>query len=164
MIDTISSTLTGAGNQVLNTVQDAGTAALNWLLTPRNPGCMAGSMAAGAGTGSLVGGGIGSLGLAGGPTAFATIPAGAGTGSLIGGGVGWVGGMISCAKGVGPSLGGNQRQNKAANDAKRDAERQTGKKMTDAQQEKFHDLITHQNFDYHEMVEVAIAILNGEAY
>jgi hypothetical protein len=44
------------------------------------------------------------------------------------------------------------------------ATRQTGKKMTDAQQEKFHDLITHQNFDYHEMVEVAIAILNGEAY
>jgi len=115
---------------------------------------MAGSMAAGAGTGSVMGGGVGSLGLAGGPTAFATIPAGAATGSLIGGGVGFAGGMIYCAKGVGPRFGGNQRQNKAANDAKRDAERETGMKMTDDQQEQFHDLITHQNFDYHEMVDV----------
>jgi hypothetical protein len=83
-----------------------------------------------------------------------TIPAGAATGSLIGGGVGFAGGMIYCAKGVGPRFGGNQRQNKAANDAKRDAERETGMKMTDDQQEQFHDLITHQNFDYHEMVDV----------
>src|ERR1700692_3174186 len=113
MVDTIPSTLTGVGNQVLNTIQDAGNTALNFVATPRNPGCMAGATGAGAASGALVGGGIGALGFAGGPAGFLTVPAGAGTGSLIGGGVGFAGGMIYCAKGVGPNFGGNQRQNRA---------------------------------------------------
>jgi hypothetical protein len=71
---------------------------------------MAGATAAGAGTGALVGGGIGSLGFAGGPAGLATTPAGVATGSFVGGGVGFAGGMIYCAKGVGPGFGGNQRQ------------------------------------------------------
>jgi hypothetical protein len=108
--------------------------------------------------------GIGSLGFAGGPTGIITTPAGAATGSLVGGGVGWASGMIYCAKGAGPKFRGNQRQNKAANDAKRDAERETGKRMSADQEEKFHDLITKQGFDYGEMVKIAVAILSGEAY
>jgi hypothetical protein len=72
--------------------------------------------------------------------------------------------MIYCAKGVGPGFGGNQRQNRQARDAQQDAERQTGKKMTAGQQETFHDMITGQGLNYHQMVEVAVQILNGVAY
>ena len=159
LVDTITSTLTNVGVAV----QNAGTAALNWLLTPRNPGCMAGSMAAGAGTGALAGGGIGSLGFAGGPAGFATTPAGAGTGSLIGGGVGWVGGMVSCAKGVGPNFGYNQAPNKVANDAKNQAQKITGKKMSFAQDELFHDY-DKTGMSYKDMVQLAVDILNGRVY
>ena len=82
----------------------------------------------------------------------------------IGGGVGFASGLIFCAKGVGPNFGGNQRQNRAANDAKKEAERETGKKFTPALEEKFHDLISHQGLDFHEMVLVAIEVLNGTTY
>jgi hypothetical protein len=119
--------------------------------------------AAGAGTGALLGAGIGSLGFAGGPVGLATTPAGAATGGFTGGTVGYAGGFIYCAKGVGSNFGGNQRQNKAANDAKKEAERRTGKQFSEDQEEKFHDLITKQGFDYKEMVEIAEAVLNGEA-
>jgi RHS repeat-associated protein len=159
MVDTITSTVGGAGNQILNTAQEAGYSALNWLLSPRNPGCMAAATAGGAGTGMLVGGGIGSLGFAGGPAGFLTTPAGAETGSLIGGGVGFAGGMIHCAKGISPNFGGNQRQNRQANDAKREAERETNKKMTDAQERLFHN-IDKTEMDYQGMVQLAKDILD----
>ena len=52
---------------------------------------------------------------------------------------------ILCAKGAGPGFGGNSNQNKQANDAKRDAEKETGKKMTPDQESKFHDAVSHQS-------------------
>lgn len=159
MLNTITTTLTGAGNQVLNTAQNA----VNWLLTPRNPGCMAGATEAGAGTGALVGGGIGSLGLAGGPAAFSTIPAGTATGSAIGGGVGFAGGMMFCAKGVGPKFGNNQAPNRQANDAKKEAQRKTGKTMSIEQDELFHDY-DKTGMSYQDMVQLAVNMLNGPVY
>jgi RHS repeat-associated protein len=159
MVDTITSTLTGVGNQVLNTVQDAGSTATNWLLAPRNPGCMAGATAAGAGTGALVGGGIGSLGFAGGPAGFVTTPVGVGTGAFFGVQAGFAGGMIYCAKGLGPNFGGNQRENRQANDAKRAAERKTGRTMSRSQERLFHD-IDKTGMSYSDMVRLAVGIIN----
>jgi RHS repeat-associated protein len=57
--------------------------------------------------------------------------------------------------------GSNQRENRQAADARRAAERQTGKKFTQAQIERFHDLIQKQGYGYRELVEVAVAVLEG---
>jgi hypothetical protein len=59
------------------------------------------------------------------------------------------------------ALGGNSRQNKQTNDAKRDAEKEAGKRMTDAQEERFHDEVTHHGLGYWEMREIAVQILRG---
>jgi hypothetical protein len=75
---------------------------------------------------------------------------------VVGGGVGFV----VCSRGTGPRFGGNQRENKQANDAKREAERQTGKKMSDDQERLFHD-IDKTEMDYQGMVILAKDILNN---
>jgi hypothetical protein len=53
-------------------------------------------------------------------------------------------------------------ENKRANDAKRQAERQTGKKFTRAQERRFHDNITGMGLDYHELVAEGVYILIGQ--
>jgi hypothetical protein len=63
--------------------------------------------------------------------------------------------------GGGSKFGSNSRQNRQANDAKREAERLEGKKMTNDQEDKFHDEVSHQGMGYHDMVQVAREILQG---
>ena len=48
-----------------------------------------GAVGTGAGVGIVVGGGLGFIGLLGGPLAFATVPAGAALGSAVGAGLGY---------------------------------------------------------------------------
>jgi len=116
--------------------------------------------AAGGSVGTLVAPGVGTVGagIAGGAGGSA---AGSWIGGGLGGAVGGIVGNILCAKGGGPSFGGNSRQNKQANDAKRDAENEVGKKMTNAQEDRFHDEVSHQNLGYWEMREIAVQILKG---
>jgi len=161
--------LSNAGD-VISTV---GGQAFDWLAAPRDPGCLAGFAAGGAAYGVVGGGIVGGIAGAGGGTLVApgvgTVGggfAGATEGASIGGQAGFVGGtavgFILCAKGSGPGFGGNQRENKMANDAKKDAERQTGKKFTKALDRVFHDEITGQGInDYHELVKIAVDVLQG---
>jgi hypothetical protein len=94
--------------------------------------------------------------------------AGAAGGALVGGGfgagAGYAVGSIVCANrsgGGGSNFGDNQRQNKQANDARQAAERITGKRFTPAQERKFHDAITGQGLGYHDLVEIAVEVLEG---
>lgn len=86
--------------------------AFDWLSQPRNGNCLAASTGAGA----SVGGGLGWLGLAGGPAVGVTEPTAIG----IGGGLGWAGGMISCMSGNGGEGGqdGGGRASGATNNSK----------------------------------------------
>ena len=90
-------------------------------------------------------------------------PGGSAAGAWIGGGLGALAGNalgnILCSRGGGPSFGGNQRQNKQANDAKNEAERRTGKKFTPALERMFHDEITGMNYSYKDLVQIAVDIL-----
>lgn len=155
-------TLPEIGNGLLQTVSPVTSLAWNWLAAPRTPGCVAGATALGAAAGWKIGGGAGGVGGLGVGDEI-TVPAGIGIGFLAGGAAGWTAGMISCAKGREPKMGGNQRQNQSAADAAREAERQVGREMSDDQRTRFHDLISHQGYDYHEMVEIAKQILEGRA-
>lgn len=92
--------------QVAERTQPAVQPVLDWLNQPRNPTCMAGYTGTGAAIGFWAGGGLGTLGLAGGPTAAVSIPGGAAGGAALGGGIGGIGGLIACASGTG-SGGGN---------------------------------------------------------
>lgn len=90
--------------------------------------------------------------------------AGAYFGGTAGRGVGTTAGYFACASGggSGSKFGTNQHQNKMANDAKREAERNTGKRFTPALERKFHDEITGQGInDYHELVHIAEDVLEG---
>jgi len=91
--------------QVVQRTQQALQPAIDWFQQPRNPLCMAGYTGVGASIGFWAGGGLGSLGLAGGPAAAATIPGGAAGGSAFGGGIGGLGGMIMCSSGTGEGGG-----------------------------------------------------------
>jgi RHS repeat-associated protein len=92
--------------QVTQQVQQVVQPVADWLSQPRNPTCMAGYTGVGASIGFWAGGGLGTLGLAGGPAAAATIPGGAAGGAALGGGIGGVGGTIMCASGTGSGGGG----------------------------------------------------------
>jgi len=56
----------------------------------------------------------------------------------------------------------NTYENAMARDAKREAERKTRKKMSVRQEERFHDNVTGQNLTYHQLVDEAVYILNGQ--
>ncbi len=114
----------------------------------------------GGGGGTLVAPGVGTIG---GGIAGASAGSGIGAvvGGFIGGLVGGAGSNVLCSQGAGPSFGGNQRENKQANDAKNEAERITRKKFTRAQERVFHDEITGQNEPYHELVKIAVRVLQG---
>lgn len=49
--------------------------------------------------------------------------------------------------------GPNTDQNKQAKDARREIERKLGRKLTEKERRKFHDHVTRQNYDFHELVE-----------
>jgi RHS repeat-associated protein len=130
----------------------------------------------GGGIGFLVGGGGGGVVGAAGGTLVApgvgtvgggVVGAGYGAtnGALIGGGLGAAAGAIAgsilCSKGTPPSIGGNDRENRQAADARREAERRTGKKFDRDKQRQLHDRITGQDMDYNDLVDEAVEVLNG---
>jgi len=161
-------------SHVLDQAQNAVHQVVNYLEAPRTPGC-GGSTAAG---GALAGGGAGALygltGSATGPGVLVIDPVAILTGAVMGGASGWATGMSACMIGGGSGGGGrnrgsgggdNQRANKAATDAKKEAERRTGKKFTRDQERYFHDQIGkhggYDGFGYEHMVEIAVDILEG---
>jgi hypothetical protein len=163
-------------------VQDAIKATGDFIKAPRDQGCMKHAVASGAAIGGTVGTGLGAFGggtigglatAGGGPIIVIGIGGGGALGAVKGGIIGasagaTVGaamGSIACRTGSGGGGGGgggdNQRQNKQASDAKRAAEQKAGKKFTEAQDRRFHDEITGQEYDYHTLVEIAVGILEG---
>ncbi len=88
------------------TVQEVTRKIGDFVSAPRNQGCMAGYMGVGSSVGFWAGGGVGTLGLAGGPAAAATIPGGAVGGAGIGAGVFGAAGSIMCSTGAGGGDGG----------------------------------------------------------
>jgi RHS repeat-associated protein len=99
-------TVTATAQQTLQAFQPA----IDWFSRPRNPLCMAGYTGVGASIGFWAGGGLGTLGLAGGPAVAATIPGGAAGGATLGGGIGGLGGMIMCSSGTGQGGGGTSSE------------------------------------------------------
>jgi RHS repeat-associated protein len=93
-------------DETQQTVQTATEAVRQWITAPRDPGCMAGAMAAGSGIGMVAGGAVGALGLAGGPTVAVTEPAGLQLGMTVGATAGGVVGFAKCKTGSGGSGGG----------------------------------------------------------
>jgi len=155
-------TLPEIGNDFLQAANPVAELAWNWLAAPRTPGCVAGATVLGAAAGWKIGGGVGAVGGLG-VGDEVTIPAGVAIGFGAGGAAGWTAGMISCAKGREPKMRGNQRQNQSADDAIGEAERQTGRKMSPDQRTRFHDLVSHQDYGYRELVDVAKEVLEGRA-
>jgi len=142
--------------------------------------CTGAAVAGGASAGALIGGEVGGVlgGLIGGGSGTLVAPgvgtigggivgasAGSGIGAAVGGFIGGLasgaGSNVLCSTGGGSSFGGNQRENKQANDAKNEAERMTGKKFTRAQERVFHDEITGQGYGYHELIQIAVQVLQG---
>jgi len=114
--------------QVAEKTQQVVQSAVDWLGS-QDPSCTLKGMAAGGGAGLALGS---TVGLAGGPTAFITVPVGGGLGLLGGAGFGGIAGMSACSSGSGGSgKGGDYRPKTAganANDAKtiRDVAREEG--------------------------------------
>jgi RHS repeat-associated protein len=140
------------------------------VATPSTGVCTAAGAVAGASAGALIGEGLGAL--AGGGVGTLVAPGvgtvgggalgaagGATAGAAIGGVLGGIVGNVLCAKGGGSSFGGNQRENKQANDAKNQAERITGKQFTPALERMFHDEVTGMNYSYQQLVQTAVEIL-----
>lgn len=141
-------------------------------------GCFAGYVAGGAAVGGvggataggLIGGGGGTLvapgvGTIGGGVEGAL--AGGNLGAQIGAVGGGVVGSIMCSNsgggGGGSKLGSNQRQNKQAGDALKDAERRTGIKADKWKEREFHDAITGRNItSYQNLVDIAEQVLRGQ--
>jgi len=87
--------------KVVQSTQEMVQPVADWMNRPRNPICTAGYMGLGASIGFWAGGGLGTLGLAGGPAAAATIPGGAAGGAALGGAIGGFGGLVLCSTGSG---------------------------------------------------------------
>ena len=86
-----------ASAQVMQQTPQVSQALADWLSRPRDPLCTAGYAAVGVSIGFWAGGGLGTLGFAGGPAVALTIPGGAAGGAALGGGIGGLGGMIMCS-------------------------------------------------------------------
>ncbi|MFO0280366.1 MAG: RHS repeat-associated core domain-containing protein [Acidobacteriota bacterium] len=93
--------------KVVQSTQEMVQPVADWMNRPRNPICTDGYMGLGASIGFWAGGGLGTLGLAGGPAVAATIPGGAAGGAALGGAIGGFGGLILCSTGSGQGNGGN---------------------------------------------------------
>ena len=160
--------ISGAASSTMNFVSQVGSQLSNIAQTPGGIGCMASLAGSGGMAGAAVGGGVGLVGLAGGGVGVVvTEPAGLLIGGAGGAASGLALGMTVCPGGAlamsngGKGLGGNQRENKQANDAKQQAERETGKKFDRALDRKFHDEITGQGYGYHKLVDIAKQVLQG---
>ncbi|MEO6805325.1 MAG: RHS repeat-associated core domain-containing protein [Edaphobacter sp.] len=160
--------ISNAASSTMNFVSQAGSQLSNIAQTPGGIGCMASLAGSGGMAGAATGGGVGLVGLAGGGVGvLVTEPAGLAIGGVGGAASGVALGMTVCPGGAlamsnsGRGFGGNQRENKQANDAKQEAERDTGKKFDRALDRKFHDEITGQGYGYHELVEIAKQVLQG---
>ncbi len=55
----------------------------------------------------------------------------------------------------------NGSQNKQADAAKKEIEKRLGKKLTKHEEREFHDYVTGQNYDYHELVEEGYWLFHG---
>jgi RHS repeat-associated protein len=97
-------------NQVAEKTQQVVQSTVDWL-SSRDPSCTLKGMAAGGGAGLALGS---TVGLAGGPTAFITVPVGGGLGLLGGAGVGGIASMSACSSGSGGSGGGSSGQGNRA--------------------------------------------------
>jgi hypothetical protein len=80
---------------------------------------VAGYTGVGASIGFWAGGGLGTLGLAGGPVAAVTIPGGAAGGAALGGGIGGIGALVLCSTSSGPSSSGGGSSGGGLSDAVR---------------------------------------------
>ena len=85
---------------------------------------------------------------------------GALAGASFGGALGELFGNILCANGPDP-IRGNQSQNDEARRARSEASKITGKSFTKALQNRFHQLITGQGYDYETILEIAIDLLES---
>jgi len=94
-----------ATNVVQPIIQTAGPV-LQHLSAPRNQGCMNAFTVGSSSLGFWAGGGVGTLGLAGGPAGAVTIPGGALGGGALGGAVGGAFGLVVCNGNSGASSGG----------------------------------------------------------
>jgi len=155
----------------------------NFVVAPRDPSCVAGSIALGGslggvaggvilGTGGGVAGGVGGTAVFPGPGSVggAVLGAGAGyaqgtlvgssTGAMVGGMVGSVACMGSASGGGGGGGGGgnNQDQNRAFKEAVKRIERAIGKTLDKDQIRQLHDEITKLGLTLEEIVDVGIAL------
>lgn len=164
------------------------TAALsirNFVVAPRDPGCITRSIALGGSLGGVAGGvilGAGG-GVAGGVGGTAVLPGGgtlggavlgagvgyaqgtlvgSSTGAMIGGVVGSVACMGSASGGGGGGGGDNKGQNRAFREAVRRIERATGKTLDKDQIRQLHDEITKLGLTLEEIVDVGIALFGGK--
>lgn len=64
----------------------------------------------------------------------------------------------------GNKLAPNGDQNTQAGEARQEAERITGKKFDTYKENKFHKHVTKQGYDYHELVDIGVDVLNGIIY
>ena len=55
----------------------------------------------------------------------------------------------------------NSDQNKQATDARKEIERKLGKKLTNDEKREFHDHISGQDYDYHDLVEEGYWLFHG---
>jgi hypothetical protein len=116
--------------------------------------------AAGAGGGTLVAPGVGTVagGIVG---AEAGATAGAWIGGVIGGAIGGIVGNVLCSKGGGPSFGGNHERTSRQMMPKTRLNELQVKQFNAAQERIFHDEITGQGYGYHELVQIAVDVLEG---
>ena len=56
----------------------------------------------------------------------------------------------------------NIDQNKQASAAKKEIEKKLGKKLTKSEEREFHDHVTGQNYDYHELVNEGYWLFSGK--
>lgn len=141
--------------------------------------CLAASTAVGAmvgaGIGAVIGGGSGGLLGGVGGTLIAPgvgtisgavlggeggVVAGTAVGAGVGGTVGSVVGTVLCSQGEGPKFGNNGRENRQADDARREAERKTGRRFSRYLERVFHDRVTGRGYSYQDLVDEAVEILN----
>jgi len=116
--------------------------------------------AAGGGGGTLVAPGVGTFG-GGGAGALVGAEAGTTVGGIAGAIAGGAAAPALCAKGS-PRIPNRAQQQRQSDEAKKQAEKETGKKFTKDQETTFHDEITGRGItDFRTLVEIAKDVLDG---
>ena len=122
--------------KVVQSTQEMVQPVADWMNRPRNPICTDGYMGLGASIGFWAGGGLGTLGLAGGPAVAATIPGGAAGGAALGGAIGGFGGLVLCSTGSGTGGGSGASSQSSTNGFWKDLKPFRGKTKTNGLQGK----------------------------